>query len=296
MANCHPSLHATEASACILTAAKLTAFIAATVRWSHWRYTSPSDVVRIVLANSLRSLLGGTLIYFLLGQSTVPHSIYILDWLVSCLLTLGVRLAARLIVTARRADRAGDERTKVLIYGAGAAGQALVPELGQNESLMYQVKGSIDDDRRKSDLVSQGKRVFGTGETLGKVVEKHCINQVLIAIPSATGPQMVRILQLATDAKVEYKMVPSFGELLQGADLGKQIRNVAVEDLLRRQPVQLDLERIREQIQGKVVMVTGAAGSIGLEICRQIARFHPLALVGFDEAETPLFHIDRERA
>jgi FlaA1/EpsC-like NDP-sugar epimerase len=288
--------HAMEASACILAAAKLAAFMAATVRWSHWKYTSPSDVLRIVLANSLGSLLGGSAIYFVLGQSTVPHSIYILDWLVSCLLTLAVRLAARVIVTARRVDRAGDKRTRVLIYGAGAAGQALVRELGQNESLMYQVKGLIDDDHRKSDLVFQGKRVLGTGETLGKVVEKHCINQVLIAIPSATGPQMVRILQLATDAKVEYKMVPSLGELLQGTDLGKQIRNVAVEDLLGRQPVQLDLERIRERIQGKVVLVTGAAGSIGSEICRQISKFHPLALVGFDEAETPLFHIDREMA
>ena len=128
------------------------------------------------------------------------------------------------------------------------------------------------------------------------MVEKHRINQVLIAILSATGPQMVRNLQLATHAKVEYKMVLSFGELLQGTDLGKQIRKVAVEDLLGRQPVQLDLERIRERTQGNVVIGTGVARSIGSEICRQIARFHPLAMVGFDEAETLLFHIDREMA
>jgi FlaA1/EpsC-like NDP-sugar epimerase len=122
------------------------------------------------------------------------------------------------------------------------------------------------------------------------------IERVLIAIPSATGPQMVRILQLATDAKVDYKMVPSLGELLHDADLGRQIRDVAVEDLLGRQQVQLDLEKIRERIEGRVIMVTGAAGSIGSEICRQVARFRPLALIGFDEAETPLFHIDREMA
>ncbi len=140
------------------------------------------------------------------------------------------------------------------------------------------------------------KRVLGTGDDLGALVQKHAIKRVLIAIPSATGPQMVRILKLATDAKVEYKMVPSLGELVQGAELGKQIREVAVEDLLGRKPVQLDMDRIRERIQGRVVMVTGAAGSIGSEICRQIARFRPLAIVGFDEAETPLFHIDREMA
>jgi len=116
----------------------------------------------------------------------------------------------------------------------------------------------------------------------------------LIAIPSATGPQMVRILRFAIEAGVDYKMVPSLGELIQGADLGKQIRDVAVEDLLGRKPVQLNQARIRERIQGRVVMVTGAGGSIGSEICRQIAQFRPAAIIGFDAAETPLFQIDRE--
>ena len=96
---------------------------------------------------------------------------------------------------------------------------------------------------------------------------------MLIAIPSATGPQMVRILKLASDAGLEYKMVPSLGDLIQDKKLGVQIRNIAVEDLLGRQSVKLDQDHIRERIQGKVVMVTGAAGSIGSELCRQIARF-----------------------
>lgn len=284
------------AAVCIWAAVKSTAFIVGSVRWGHWRYTSVGDVVRIVLANTLGSFVGVAAIVFLYGASAVPRSVYILDWIVSCILTLGVRLAVRLIVTARKVDRAGEEWIRTLIYGAGAAGQALVQELQQNNSLMCEVIGLIDDDPRKGDLVFQGKRVLGTGEALGKWVEKRQIQRVLIAIPSATGPQIVRILKLATNAKVEYKMVPSLGELLQNHDLGRQIRDVAVEDLLGRKPVQLDLERIRERIQGRVVMVTGAAGSIGSEICRQVARFRPLALVGFDEAETPLFHIDREMA
>lgn len=105
---------------------------------------------------------------------------------------------------------------------------------------------------------------------------------------------MVRILKLAADAGAEYKMVPSLGDLIQGKELGGQIRNIAVEDLLGRQSIQLNQDEIRERIQGKIVMVTGAAGSIGSELCRQIARFHPLALIGFDAAETPLFQIDRD--
>lgn len=289
-------LHLMRTAICIWAVAKSTAFVIGAVTWGHWRYTSINDVARIVLANALGSILGIAAIVFLCGAGAVPRTVYILDWLVSCILTLGVRLTVRLIVAVHRADRSGEERTRALIYGAGAAGLALVRELEQNKSLMYKVVGFIDDDFRKADLVLQGKRVLGTGATLRKWVERRHIARVLIAIPSATGPQMVRILQLATDANVESKMVPSLGELLQEGDLGRQIRDVAVEDLLGRKPIQLDLERIRERIQGRVVMVTGAAGSIGSEICRQVARFRPAALVGFDEAETPLFHIDREMA
>jgi FlaA1/EpsC-like NDP-sugar epimerase len=281
---------------CIWAAAKSAAFIVGAVSQGSWRHTSVFDAVRIVLANSAGSILGGLVIFHLIGPLGIPRSVYILDWLISCLLTLGGRLAARVVVTAISTSSVEGERANTLIYGAGAAGLALLWELRQNQSLMCDVIGIVDDDQSKVGLVLDGKKVMGTGESLGALVQKYAIKRVLIAIPSATGPQMVRILRLATDAKVEYKMVPSLGELVQGTELGKQIREVAVEDLLGRKPVHLDQDRIRERVQGRVVMVTGAAGSIGSEICRQIASFRPLAIVGFDEAETPLFHIDKEMA
>ena len=183
---------------------------------------------------------------------------------------------------------------KTLIYGAGAAGLALARELRENQSLKTWVVGLIDDDPRKVGLTFHGKRVLGTGEALGALARKYEVEKVLIAVPSATGAQLVRMLQFAIDAEIDYKMVPGLEEIIHGTELGKQIRDVAVEDLLGRKPVHLDQQRIRERIQGKVVMVTGAGGSIGSEICRQIAQFRPLALVGFDEAETPLFQLDRE--
>jgi FlaA1/EpsC-like NDP-sugar epimerase len=226
----------------------------------------------------------------------MPRSVYILDWLLCCLLTLGARLAVRLVYTSRRANGAEGGQTRTLIYGAGVAGQALLRELRQNQSLMCDVVGFVDDDPMKAYMILQGKPVLGTGEALAEVVRTHAIKRVLIAVPSATGPQMVRILKLALDAGAEYKMVPGLGDLIQGTELGKQIRDVAVEDILGRRPVHLDQGSIRERIEGKVVMVTGAAGSIGSELCRQIARFHPLALIGFDDAETPLFHLGREMA
>jgi FlaA1/EpsC-like NDP-sugar epimerase len=281
---------------CIWSAAKSAAFIVGAVSQGSWRHTSVFDAVRIVLANSAGSILGGLIIFHLTRPFGIPRSVYILDWIISCLLTLGGRLAARVVVTAISTSSVEGERANTLIYGAGAAGLALLWELRQNQSLMCDVIGIVDDDPSKVGLVLDGKRVMGTGESLGALVQKHAIKRVLIAIPSATGPQMVRILRLATDAKVEYKMVPSLGELIQGTELGKQIREVAVEDLLGRKPVHLNQDQIRERVQGRVVMVTGAAGSIGSEICRQIASFRPLAIVGFDEAETPLFNIDKEMA
>ena len=171
---------------------------------------------------------------------------------------------------------------------------ALARELRENQSLNSELVGLIDDDARKVGLTFHGKRVLGTGEALGPLARKYEIDRVLIAIPSATGPQLVRMLHSAIDAEVDYKMVPGLADIIHGTELGKQIRDVSVEDLLGRKPVHLDQQRIRERIQGKVVMVTGAAGSIGSEICRQIARFDPDALVGFDGAETPLFQLDRE--
>jgi FlaA1/EpsC-like NDP-sugar epimerase len=288
--------HPMGVALCIWAAAKSASFIVGAVIRGSWRHISVHDAVRIVLAVSAGSMLGGLVIFLLVGPWGIPRSVYILDWLISCVLALGGRLAVRVILTARSRRRVEGERTRTIIYGAGAAGLALLWEVRQNHTLMCDVIGIVDDDPSKVGLVLDGKRVMGTGTALEALVQKHAIKRLLIAIPSATGPQMVRILKFATDAKVEYKMVPSLGELVQGTELGTQIREVAVEDLLGRTPVHLDLERIRERIQGRVVMVTGAAGSIGSEICRQIAPFRPLAIVGFDEAETPLFHIDREMA
>ena len=284
----------TVVALCIWVVIKSVVFTIGKLGRGNWRYTSTYDAVRVVIANTVGSIVGGVVIFSLLRSWGMPRSVYILDWLLSCLLTLGGRLVVRLILAAQLTNVTEGEQTRTLVYGAGAAGLALLRELRQNQSLMCDVVGFIDDAPSKSYLILQGKPVLGTGEALATVVRTHSIKRVLIAVPSASGPQMVRILKLALEAGVEYKMVPGLGDLVLGTELGKQIRDVAVEDLLGRRPVHLDQDSIRERIQGKVVMVTGAAGSIGSELCRQIARFNPLALVGFDEAETPLFHLGRE--
>ena len=287
-------LHPLWIALCIWVAAKTIAFAVGGVNQGYWQHTSIYDAARLAVANSAGSVLGGLAILLLLGPWGIPRSVYILEWIISCFLILGGRLVIRAAATAKNNRRARGEGTRTLIYGAGAAGMQMLWELRQNRTLMCDVVGLIDDDPSKVGLMLDGKRVLGTGEALGKLAKKYAAESVLIAIPSATGPQLVRILNLAAEADVEYKMVPSLGDLIQGKNLGGQIRDIAVEDLLGRQSVHLDQSPVRERIQGRVVMVTGAAGSIGSELCRQIARFDPLALIGFDQAETPLFQIDSE--
>src|SRR6202789_4233899 len=238
--------HAMRQAIYIWAIAKSTAFLFGAVNRGYWRYTSLDEAVRIGFANSGGSISGAEFIMFL-GEPGIPRSIYILEWLISCFLTLGTRFAVRLAMTAKRgSQKRHSDRTKTLIYGAGAAGLALARELRENQSLKCWVVGLIDDDPRKVGLTFHGKRVLGTGEALGALARKYEVEKLLIAVPSATGAQLVRMLQFAIDAEVDYKMVPGLADIIHGAELGKQIRDVAVEDLLGRKPVLLNEEKIRE--------------------------------------------------
>jgi FlaA1/EpsC-like NDP-sugar epimerase len=286
--------HALWISLCIWALSKSFSFAVCAVNRSRWQNTSLYDAQRIVIANTGGSVLAAIAIIAVLGPFGIPRSLYVLEWIISCFLVSVMRLALRVIVTARKARWAEGEGTKTLIYGAGSAGLQLLRELRENRSLMCEVVGFIDDDSSKVGLILDNKRVLGTGTSLANLAEKHAAKRLLIAIPSATGSQLIRILNFAAAADIEYKMVPGLGNLVQGKKLDGQIRKIAVEDLLGRQSVQLNQDHILDRIEGKVVMVTGAAGSIGSELCRQIARFRPKAVVGFDSAETPLFHIDSE--
>ena len=260
----------------------------------HWQYTSLYDAQRLLLLNTAGSVVGGLLLLLTLGAWGVPRSIYILEWMLSGFLLLTGSLVFRAMAISIETRWAKGTATRTLIYGSGAAGLQLLWELRQNRSLKCDVVGFIDDDPSKVGLKLAGQRVLGTGDNLKELAEKHSIKKVLVAIPSASGQQITRIFDLLVNAELEYKTVPSLGDLIKGRNLDGQIRNIAVEDLLGRKAVRLNQEHIKERIQGKVVMVTGAAGSIGSELCRQIARFNPAALIGFDVAETPLFQIDRE--
>jgi FlaA1/EpsC-like NDP-sugar epimerase len=258
-----------------------------------WRYVSIGDLPRIALGNLAGSLLGAVAISWI-APPGFPRSIYVLDLILSFLGSAGIRVVFRAAAELSSSPRSSPGRKNTLIYGAGDGGVILLRELENNPRLSYRVRGFLDDCLEKRGRLIFGVPVLGGGDDAKLLVNKHEIETILIAIPSATGAQMTRILDCCRTAASECKTVPGLGEIIQGVGLAGQMREIDVEDLLGRKPVRLEEERIRAAFAGKVVMVTGAAGSIGSELCRQIAAFQPAGIVGFEVAESPLFEIDRE--
>lgn len=256
-----------------------------------WRYVSTPDVVRLGLGNLVGSFFSLFFIVFL-APSGFPRSVYVIDLLLCTCATAGVRLAARLFWNS--AARPAAQAKRIVIYGAGQAGVNLLSEIRSSPSLGYDVRGFIDDDRQKVGQIIQGVPVLGTGSALTALAPKHAVEEVLIAMRSAAGSRMTSVLRSCHDAGLRCRTIPNLAEILESRALTPQIRDVALEDLLGRSPVRLQEQAIREKLENQVVMVTGAAGSIGSELCRQIARFRPRAIVGYEIAETPLFEIDRE--
>src|ERR1700722_15111887 len=272
---------------------KIVVFHVANLDRSWWRYVSISDLLRMALGNLIGSALSWIVITWM-APAGFPRSIYLLDLMICFLATAGVRVMARMITEATLAGRNSTSEKRTLVYGAGDAGVDLLRGIQKDPKLLYRVQGFLDDRPDKKGVLILGKPVLGAGEQIEPLVKKHKIDIILIAIPSATGAEMTRILQRCHAARVECKTVPGLGEVMEERELVGQIREVAVEDLLGRNAVRLEENQIRGTLAGKVVMVTGAAGSIGSELCRQIARFQPAGIVGFEIAESPLFEIDRE--
>jgi FlaA1/EpsC-like NDP-sugar epimerase len=278
----------------VLVIIKVIVFRIAKLDRGLWRYVSVIDVVRVGVGNLIASSIACVII-LAISSPGFPRSLYAIDFLLCLLATGGLRFAVRLIqeATSRTLLREANVRN-ALIYGAGESGTVLLREIRNNPKLPYKVIGFLDDEKEKHGLRVAGIKVIGSGDDLKILVKRYDIEIILIAIPSASGVEMTRILEMCHTAGIECKTVPGLGEIIEHHGLVGQIREVAVEDLLGRNPIRLEENQIRASIKGKIILVTGAAGSIGSEICRQIARFEPAGIIGFDNAESPLFDIDQE--
>lgn len=282
----------------IVLATKLPVFWFARFDRGWWRFVGISDLYTVLIGNLLGSTLFSTVAFFNFGPR-FPRSVYIIDFLLCFFATAGLRFSVRLYYesVARELSRQGNKG--LLIYGAGVAGVTLVREIRSNPSMGYRIIGFLDDSPTKRHAIVAGISVLGTGREALMIVERRkgtasSVDEIVIAMPSASGNQMREALANCRAAGVPCKTIPGVAELLSGKVLTSQIRDVSVVDLLGREPVQLDESMIRSSIQGRSIMVTGAAGSIGSELCRQVARFQPKRLVALDQAESDLFRIQME--
>lgn len=264
-----------------------------------WRYVSMADAIQLAKANLFASTAFIIFLFFFLDRLVgVPRSVLILDGFFCFAFMAGTRFLTRAARENYLPDFSGEHRaeTRTLIIGAGSAGQAIAREVRQNPTLKKWIVGFIDDDLQKQGLHIVGFKVLGTLDDLSALCRQEKIEEIIIAIPSASGREMRSIIERCENLQINFKTLPGVGDLIDGRVSIQQVRDVALDDLLGRAPIRLEVERIRAFTEGKRVLVTGAAGSIGSEICRQVSRFNPASIILFDNAESPLFNIHRELA
>ena len=264
---------------------KMASFLVGRLHRPIWRFATAGDLLQLLVVNVLASLAFAAA--FLLARgSSVPPSIFLIDFLICFVLSGAARFAPQIYSEAigNGYSRAGGKG--ILIYGAGVAGTMLVREIRNNPRLGYNLLGFLDDDLSKRDATLMGVPVLGTGRDAARIVElfgkgPSRVQEIVIAIPSVNASQMQEVLANCRAAGVSCKTIPSHSELISGKIRNAQSDALSVEDLLGRDPVHLDEDRIRPYVSGRCVLVTGAAGSIGSELCRQIARFWPARLIAF---------------
>ena len=276
--------------------AKLSVFYASRFYRSLRTYAEIGDLSRLLAGNILASSLFALATWLFAGNA-FPRSVYLIDFLVSFLAIVVVWFSAAVSRVALR--RPAGRRKGILIYGAGWAGATLLREIRANHAIGYEVVGFLDDDpsKRRADIM--GVPVLGNGAEAGSVVgQLNCVRnrveEIVIAIPSASGARKRQALANCQTAGVPCKTIPGIADLLEREVLVTQIRDLSVADLLGRPPVQLDEGPIAQHLSGRCVLITGAAGSIGSELCRQVARMGPSRLVALDQAESDLFRIECE--
>jgi len=274
-----------------------------------WRYTSLADLISILKAVSVASLVVIIMTFFVHRFTGFSRSIIIIDWGITLFFVAGSRLAIRLYFWIGAGDesarlRSGNFLTflfknnnkdkRLIIIGAGDCGEKISREIHDNPHLGYDVVGFIDDNPSKSNRKIHGIPVLGNRDEIKYFVEQLNAQELLIAMPSLSSQDMRNIVKRCEESGVPFKTVPGMGELINGKITIKAIRDVSYKDLIGRAPVNLDEAQVGSYLKGKRVLITGAGGSIGSELCRQVCRFYPESLILYERAESPLYEIELE--
>jgi FlaA1/EpsC-like NDP-sugar epimerase len=278
---------------------KLAVFYAYRLFQGWWRYVGLSDLIDIAKASSLATLAVilitmarfGWMMPLQRGE-LFPRSVFLLDLVLTFLLLGGVRFAVRAYTESFRFSTGSALAKRVLVVGAGRSGMTIVREMRANQALGFEPVGFVDDDPNTRDIRVDGVTVCGTTEDLPDLLEQLEVDEVLLAISTKSGRDVRRIMDACHDRRVTFKIVPPVGDLINGRVSVNRIREVRIDDLLGREVIKTNLTRIRSNTEGHIVLVTGAAGSIGSELSRQIAMLGPAQLVLFERSESDLHDLE----
>ncbi len=273
-----------------------------------WRYTSLVDLFNVLKATLTSSTFIILAILFIYRFEGFPRSVFIIDGVLTFIFIGGLRVTIRVLLSEqdkgfqslRQALQLLPEKKlvrlkkRLLIIGAGDAGEKMLREIRDNPRLHYEVVGFLDDDPKKQSLRIHGVKVLGPIPQIHQLAYNNEMDEILVALPSASTNQMRRIIQVCETTGLKCKTTPGIGELIDGKVSFKTIRDVSFEDLLGRDPVYLDTESIGNYLTDKIILVSGAGGSIGSELCRQVTSFNPKNLILLDKTENSLFNIEME--
>ncbi|MBF0301980.1 MAG: polysaccharide biosynthesis protein [Desulfamplus sp.] len=282
---------------------KLLCFITTGVYRGMWRYVSINDLFTILKATTVSSLILVTMILGIYRFEGFSRGMFMLDWLLTFVLVGGSRILIRQGFNSEFFKNSRNKeyiyKTKqieknVIIIGAGDAGEKILREIRDNRALDYRVVGFVDDDVKKIGKSIHGVKVMGRFDDLPEIAEKKKIVEALIAIPSASGAQKLRVVDICKSCGLHFKTLPGMSEIIDGRVSIKSLRDVCYEDLLGRPQVTLQGEAIRGYLAQKVVLVTGAGGSIGSELCRRIINYKPALMVLVDASDSNLYEIQMD--
>jgi len=279
--------------ALIVTPLKIVVFWLFRLYHISFRYISFREVLSILKASALTSPMISFIALIFRDTELFlgfPRSIVFIDFFLSFFLITGIRAFFRLYYS----DSGRKKGQETLIVGAGSAGEQLVRDILRSPKYDYLPVGFIDDDLQKRRTQIHGVKVLGTREDIPKLVKDLDVRQIIIAIPSASSQEIKGIMEYVRNTGLkDVKVLPGISDLMNGNVTLKDIRDISIEDLLGREPVKIDMENVSASIRSQNILITGGGGSIGSELCRQVARFYPAKLIILDMGETELFNIER---